>query len=31
MDRKDLWMLFQENGAPELYLAYRLKDTDRGV
>ena len=28
MDRKDLWMLFQDSGAPELYLAYRL--TDRG-
>ena len=26
MDRKDLWMLFQDSGAPELYLAYRLLD-----
>lgn len=28
MERKDLWMLFRDSGAPELYLAYRL--TDRG-
>lgn len=31
MDREKLWKLFLETGAPELYLAYRHKDIDRGV